>query len=70
MNRLPVIVAGEALAAGEAKWYQDSARLLNRNVLKSGATGPRQETTHHCALAPSGHAHEHQPEGLYLFTPC
>ena len=46
MNRLAGIVAGTALAGGEDKWYQDSARLLSYNVLKSGATGQREQTTH------------------------
>ena len=34
------------MAGGEAKWYQDSARLLSYNMLKSGKTGQREETTH------------------------
>ena len=44
MNRLAGIVAATALAGGVDKWYQDSARLLSYNVLKSGATGQREET--------------------------
>ena len=44
MKRLPGIGAGTALVGGEDKWYQDSARLLSYNVLKSGATGQRDET--------------------------
>ena len=46
MNRLAGIVAGTALAGGEDKWYQDSARLLSYNVPKSGKTCQREETTY------------------------
>ena len=46
MNRLAGIVAGTALAGGEDKWYEDSAGLLSYNVLKTGKSGQREETTH------------------------
>ena len=46
MNRLAGGVAGTALAGGEDKWYEDSAGLLSYNVLKTGKSGQREETTH------------------------
>jgi len=46
MNRLAGIVAGTAMAGGEDKWYEDSAGLLSYNVLKTGKSGQREETTH------------------------
>ena len=36
MNRLAGIVAGTALAGGEDKWYQDSARFMSYKCPKAG----------------------------------